>query len=165
LGIPALEDKIVESVTAQILSVIWEEEFLGFSYGFRPKRSPHNALDALTVGIERKRVSWVLDADIHAYFDTISHEWLEKFIEHRIGDRRILDLIQKWLRAGVLEDGRWTLSEEGTPQGNLISPVLANIYLHYAFDQWAQQWRKRNARGDMIIVRFADDCAPRKLSE
>lgn len=157
LGIPALEDKIVESVTAQILSVIWEEEFLGFSYGFRPKRSPHNALDALTVGIERKRVSWVLDADIHAYFDSISHEWLEKFIEHRIGDRRILDLIQKWLRAGVLEDGRWTLSEEGTPQGNLISPVLANIYLHYAFDQWAHQWRKRNARGDMIIVRFADD--------
>ena len=157
LGIPALEDKIVESVTAQILSVIWEEEFLGFSYGFRPKRSPHNALDALTVGIERKRVSWVLDADIRAYFDTISHEWLVKFIEHRIGDRRILDLIQKWLRAGVLEDGSWTLSEEGTPQGNLISPVLANIYLHYAFDQWAHQWRKRNARGDMIIVRFADD--------
>ena len=157
LGIPALEDKIVESVTAQILSVIWEEEFLGFSYGFRPKRSPHNALDALTVGIERKRVSWVLDADIRAYFDTISHEWMEKFIEHRIGDRRILDLIQKWLRAGVLEDGRWTQSEEGTPQGNLISPVLANIYLHYAFDQWAHQWRKRNARGDMIIVRFADD--------
>ena len=163
LGIPALEDKIVESVTAQILSVIWEEEFMGFSYGFRPKRSPHNALDALTVGIERKRVSWVLDADIHAYFDTISHEWLEKFIEHRIGDRRILDLIQKWLRAGVLEDGKWTLSEEGTPQGNLISPVLANIYLHYVFDLWAQQWRKRNVRGDMIIVRFADDCAPRKL--
>jgi len=157
LGIPALEDKIVESVTAQILSVIWEEEFLGFSYGFRPKRSPHNALDALTVGIERKRVSWVLDADIRAYFDTISHEWLVKFIEHRIGDRRILDLIQKWLRAGVLEEGSWTPSEEGTPQGNLISPVLANIYLHYAFDQWAHQWRKRNARGDMIIVRFADD--------
>jgi len=157
LGIPALEDKIVESVTAQILSVIWEEEFLGFSYGFRPKRSPHNALDALTVGIERKRVGWVLDADIRAYFDTISHEWLVKFIEHRIGDQRIIGLIQKWLRAGVLEDGSWTLSEEGTPQGNLISPVLANIYLHYAFDQWAHQWRKRKARGDMIIVRFADD--------
>jgi group II intron reverse transcriptase/maturase len=157
LGIPALEDKIVESVVAQIFSVIWEEEFLGFSYGFRPGRSPHLALDALTVGIERKRVRWVLEVDIRAYFDTISHEWLMKFIEHRIGDRRILDLIQKWLRAGVLEEGSWTQSEEGTPQGNLISPVLANIYLHYAFDQWAHQWRKRDARGDMIIVRYADD--------
>lgn len=157
LGIPALEDKIVESVVAQIFSVIWEEEFLGFSYGFRPGRSPHLALDALTVGIERKRVRWVLEIDIRAYFDTISHEWLMKFIEHRIGDRRILDLIQKWLKAGVLEDGRWTQSEAGTPQGNLISPVLANIYLHYVFDQWAHQWRKRNARGDMIIVRYADD--------
>ena len=157
LGVPALEDKIVESVTAQILSVIWEEEFLGFSYGFRPGRSPHDALDALAVGIERKRVRWVLEIDIRAYFDTISHEWMMKFIEHRIGDRRILDLIEKWLKAGVLENGSWTQSEEGTPQGNLISPVLANIYLHYVFDQWAQQWRKRNARGDMIIVRFADD--------
>jgi len=157
LGIPALEDKIVESVVAQIFSVIWEEEFLGFSYGFRPGRSPHLALDALTVGIERKRVRWVLEVDIRAYFDTISHEWLMKFIEHRIGDRRILNLIQKWLMAGVLEDGSWTQSEEGTPQGNLISPVLANIYLHYGFDQWAAQWRKQKARGDMIIVRYADD--------
>jgi group II intron reverse transcriptase/maturase len=157
LGIPALEDKIVESVVAQIFSVIWEEEFLGFSYGFRPGRGPHLALDALTVGIERKRVRWVLEIDIRAYFDTISHECLMKFIEHRIGDQRILDLIQKWLKAGVLEGGRWTQSEEGTPQGNLISPVLANIYLHYVFDQWAHQWRKRNARGDMIIVRYADD--------
>jgi len=157
LGIPALEDKIVESVTAQILSVIWEEEFLGFSYGFRPKRSPHHALDALALGIERKRVRWVLEVDIRAYFDTISHEWLQKFIEHRIGDRRIMGLIQTWLKAGVLEEGRWTQSEEGTPQGNLISPVLANIYLHYAFDQWAHQWRKQQARGDMIIVRYADD--------
>ncbi len=157
LGVPALEDKIVESVVAQIFSVIWEEEFLGFSYGFRPRRSPHSALDALTVGIERKCVRWVLEVDIRAYFDTISHEWLMKFIEHRIGDRRILDLIQKWLKAGVLEDGSWTQSEEGTPQGNLISPVLANIYLHYVLDQWAQQWRKQKARGDMIIVRYADD--------
>ncbi len=157
LGIPALEDKIVENVVAQIFSAIWEEEFLGFSYGFRPGRSPHYALDALTVGIERKQVRWVLEIDICAYFDTISHEWLMKFIEHRIGDRRILALIQKWLRAGVLEDGNWTPSEDGTPQGNLISPVLANIYLHYAFDQWAQQWRKQKARGDMIIVRYADD--------
>ena len=157
LGIPALEDKIVQSVTAQILSVIWEEEFLGFSYGFRPGRGPHNALDALTVGIEQRRVGWVLDADIRAYFDTISHEWLVKFIEHRIGDRRIIGLIQKWLKAGVLEEGQWTQNEEGTPQGGLISPVLANIYLHYAFDLWAHQWRKQQARGEVILVRYADD--------
>lgn len=157
LGILALEDKIVENIVAQIFSVIWEEEFLGFSYGFRPGRSPHLAMDALTVGIERKRVRWVLEVDIRAYFDTISQEWLGKFIEHRIGDRRILSLIEKWMQAGVLEDGRWTQSEEGVPQGGLISPVLANIYLHYAFDQWADQWRKQKARGDMIIVRYADD--------
>jgi RNA-directed DNA polymerase len=157
LGIPALEDKIVQSVTAQILSVIWEEEFLGFSYGFRPGRNPHNALDALTVGIERRRVNWVLDADIRAFFDTISHEWLVKFIQHRIGDRRVVHLIQKWLKAGVLEEGNWTPSEEGTPQGGLISPVLANIYLHYVFDLWAHQWRRRQAHGDVILVRYADD--------
>lgn len=157
LGVPALEDKIVESVTAKILSAIWEEEFQGFSYGFRPGRSPHNALDALTVGIERKRVRWVLEIDIRAYFDTISHEWLGKFIEHRIGDKRVLNLIGKWMRAGILEEGQWSLSEEGVPQGNLISPILANIYLHYVFDQWAQQWRKQKARGDIIIVRYADD--------
>ena len=157
LGIPALEDKIVQSVTAQIFSVIWEEEFLGFSYGFRPKRSPHNALDALTVGIERKCVGWVLDADIRGFFDTISHEWLVKFIQHRVGDKRVVHLIQKWLKAGVLEEGKWTLSEEGTPQGGLISPVLANIYLHYAFDLWAHQWRRRKAHGDVILVRYADD--------
>ncbi len=157
LGIPALEDKIVQKVVAEILSVIWEEEFLGFSYGFRPGRSPHNALDALSVGIERKHVQWVLDADIRGFYDTISHEWLVKFVEHRIGDRRVVRLIQKWLRAGVLEDGSWRPSEEGTPQGGLVSPVLANIYLHYAFDQWAQQWRQRKARGDVIIVRYADD--------
>jgi len=157
LGIPSLEDKIVESVTAQIFSVIWEEEFLGFSYGFRPGRSPHDALDALAVGIEQKRVRWVLEIDIRSYFDTISKEWLEKLIEHRIGDKRILRLVQKWMKAGVMEAGEWTLSEEGVPQGNLISPVLANIYLHYAFDLWAQQWRKQKARGDMIIVRYADD--------
>lgn len=157
LGIPALEDKIVQSVTAQIFSALWEEEFLGFSYGFRPGRNPHNALDALTVGITQKRVNWVLDADLRGFYDTISHEWLVKFIQHRIGDKRIVRLIQRWLKAGVLEDGSWTPSEEGTPQGGLISPVLANIYLHYAFDQWAHQWRKRNARGDVILVRYADD--------
>jgi RNA-directed DNA polymerase len=157
LGVPALEDKIVQSVTGQILSVIWEEEFMGFSYGFRPGKSPHSALDALVVGIQEKRVNWVLDADIRGFFDTISHEWMIKFIEHRIGDRRILALIQKWLRAGVLEEGQWTQSEEGTPQGGIISPVLANIYLHYAFDLWVQQWRRQKARGDVIIVRYADD--------
>lgn len=157
LGIPALEDKIVQWVTAQIVSTIWEAEFLGFSYGFRPGRNPHNALDALTVGITQKRVNWMLDADIRGFYDTISHEWLVKFVEHRVGDKRIVHLIQKWLKAGVLEEGSWTPSEEGTPQGGLISPVLANIYLHYAFDLWAHQWRKRNARGEVILVRYADD--------
>ena len=157
LGIPALEDKIVQSVTAQILSVIWEEEFLGFSYGFRPERSPHHGLDALTVGIERKWVRWMLDADVQGFYDSLSHEWLLRFVEHRIGDRRILALIEKWLRAGVLEDGTWTQSEAGTPQGGLISPILANVYLHYVFDLWAHRWRKQHARGEVIIVRYADD--------
>ena len=165
LGIPALEDKIVQSVAAHILSVIWEEEFLGFSYGFRPGRNPHQALNALTVGIEQKRVSWVLDADIRGFFDTISHEWMVKFIEHRIGDRRMVALIQKWLKAGVLEEGQWTWSEAGTPQGGLISPVLANIYLYYTFDLWAHHWRKQKAQGEVIVVRYADDCVPRRLSE
>jgi group II intron reverse transcriptase/maturase len=161
LGIPALEDKIVQSVTAQILSVIWEEEFLGFSYGFRPGRSPHHGLDALTVGIERKRVRWVLEADIREFYETLSHEWLLRFVEHRIGDRRILALMERWLRAGVLEDGTWIQREEGTPQGGLISPILANIYLHYVFDLWAYRWRRRQAQGEVILVRYADDCAPR----
>jgi RNA-directed DNA polymerase len=157
LGVPALEDKIVQWVVARMLTAIWEEEFLGFSYGFRPGRDPHNALDALSVGIERKRVKWVLDADIRGFYDSISHEWMLKFVEHRVGDRRVVRLIQKWLRAGVLEGGRWRRSEEGTLQGGLVSPVLANIYLHYAFDQWAQQWRKRSARGAVVMVRYADD--------
>lgn len=157
LGVPALEDKIVQRVVTQILSVIWEEEFLGFSYGFRPGRKQHQALSALAVGIQKKRVNWVLDADIRGFFDTISHEWLVKFIEYRIGDRRIVTLTQKWLRAGVLEEGQWTPSEEGTPQGGIISPLLGNIYLHYAFDQWVHQWRQRKAQGDVIVVRYADD--------
>ena len=157
LGVPALEDKIVQSVVAQILMAIWEEEFMGFSYGFRPGKSPHNALDAVVVGIQQMKVNWVLDADIRGFFDTISHEWLVKFIEHRIGDRRIVALIQKWLRAGVLEEGQWIASEGGTPQGGLVSPILANIYLHYALDLWVHQWRKQKARGDVIIVRYADD--------
>ena len=157
LGVTAVEDKIVQYVTAQVCSAIWEEEFLGFSYGFRPGRSPHQALDALTVGIEGKRVNWVLDADLRGFFDTLSHEWLEKFIQHRIGDKRVVALIQKWLKAGVLEGESWTQSDEGTPQGGVISPVLANIYLHYAFDLWVHEWRKRHAHGDLIVVRFADD--------
>ena len=157
LGVPALEDKIVQRVVAQILSAIWEPEFKGFSYGFREGRSAHDALDALAVGIQQRAINWVLDADIRGFFDTISHEWLEKMIEHRVGDGRITALIKKWLRAGVMEEGKLKRSEEGTPQGGLISPVLANIYLHHAFDQWAQQWRKREARGTMIIVRYADD--------
>jgi len=157
LGIPALEDKLVQWVAAQLCTTIWEEEFLGFSYGFRPGRNPHNALDALTVGIQRKHVNWVLDADIRAFFDTLSHEWLVKFIEHRIGDKRVVSLIQQWLKVGVLDNGIRTQSEEGTPQGGLISPILANIYLHYVFDLWAHDWRKRNAHGDVILVRYADD--------
>jgi RNA-directed DNA polymerase len=157
LGIPALEDKIVQSVVAQIYSTIWEEEFVGFSYGFRPRREAHQALDALAVGIDVRRISWILDADIKGYFDTISHEWMVKFIEHRIGDERMVRLTRKWLRAGVMEEGEWKQSEEGTPQGGIISPVLANIYLHYAFDLWAHQWRKQKAQGDMIVVRYADD--------
>jgi RNA-directed DNA polymerase len=157
LGVPALEDKIVQQVVAQILAAIWETEFVGFSYGFRPQRSAHDALDALAVGITKRNINWVLDADIRGFFDTISHEWLMKFIKHRIGDRRLTALIEKWLRAGVLEAGEWKSSEAGTPQGGLVSPVLANIYLHYAFDLWAQQWRRRRARGAMIMVRYADD--------
>lgn len=157
LGVLILEDKIVQDVMARLLTVIWEEEFLGFSYGFRPKRSPHDALDALTVGIERKCVSWVLDADIRGFYDNISHEWMMKFIEHRIGDKRVVALIAGWLRAGVLTEEGWIPSEEGVPQGGNISPILSNIYLHYVFDQWAHQWRQRNARGDIIMVRFADD--------
>lgn len=156
LGIPSLEDKIVQWVVSQVLTAIWEEEFKGFSYGFRRGRGPHGALDAVTVGIEGRPVGWVLDADIRGFFDTVSHEWLVRFVEHRIGDRRMVRLIQRWLKAGVLEDGEWRESEEGTPQGGLVSPILANIYLHYALDLWAERWR-RQAGGAVIIVRYADD--------
>jgi RNA-directed DNA polymerase len=157
LGIPALEDKIVQWVVAQILSAIWEPEFKGFSYGFRRRRGAHDALDALAVGIAQRPINWVLDADIRGFFDNISHDWLLKMIEHRVGDKRLIALVRKWLRAGVMEEGEWKLSEAGTPQGGLVSPVLANIYLHHVFDQWAQQWRKRAARGAVIMVRYADD--------
>jgi len=139
------------------MNAIYEEDFLGFSYGFRPGRSPHQALDALTVGITTKKVNWVLDADIRDFFGSLTHEWLVKFVEHRIGDKRVVRLIQKWLAAGVLEDGKRVRSEVGTVQGGSVSPLLANIYLHYVLDLWAQQWRKTQAQGDMVIVRFADD--------
>jgi retron-type reverse transcriptase len=165
LGIAALEDKIVQRAVVEVLNAIYEVDFLGFSYGFRPGRSQHDALDALAVGIKRKKVSWVLDADIRGFFDAIDHGWLCKFVEHRLADNRVLRLIQKWLRAGVMEDGAWTASEQGTPQGATVSPLLSNLYLHYVLDLWAQQWRRRRARGDMIIVRFADDCAPRRRRE
>jgi group II intron reverse transcriptase/maturase len=140
-----------------VLNAIYETDFLGFSYGFRPRRSPHGALDALTVGIETKKVNWVLDADIRGFFEAIDHEWLIKFVEHRIADKRVVRHVKKWLNAGVLEDGERREVEEGTPQGGSISPLLANIYLHYAFDLWIQQWRRRRAQGDVIVVRFADD--------
>jgi RNA-directed DNA polymerase len=156
LGVAALEDKIVQRAVVEVLNSIYETDFLGFSYGFRPGRSQHDALDALYVGIKRRRVNWVLDADIRGYFDAISHEWLVKLVEHRIADQRVVRLIQKWLSAGVLEDGERVRSEAGTPQGGGISPLLANIYLHYVFDLWVRDWRRR-VQGDVIVVRYADD--------
>jgi RNA-directed DNA polymerase len=157
LGIAALEDKIVQQAVVTILNQIYEGDFKGFSYGFRPGRSPHQALDALTVGIQRKRVNWVLDADIRGFFDNMSHELTMKFLEHRVADRRVLRLIQKWLKAGVSEDGQWSETNLGTPQGAVVSPLLANVYLHYVFDLWADVWRKKVATGDIIVVRYADD--------
>jgi RNA-directed DNA polymerase len=157
LGVTALEDKIVQRTAVEVLNAIYETDFHGFSYGFRPGRSPHRALDALYTGRLRRKVNWVLDLDIRSYFDKISHEWLVKFVEHRIADRRVVRLIQKWLHAGVLEDGKHLRVEEGTPQGGSASPLLANIYLHYVFDLWIQAWRRKRACGDVIVVRFADD--------
>src|SRR5246500_2516916 len=156
-GIAALEDKIVQQAVVTILNQIYEVDFKGFSYGFRPGRGPHQALDALTVGIQRKRVNWVLDADIRGFFDNMTHEWTMKFVEHRVADRRVLRLIQKWLKAGVSEDGQWSETKLGTPQGAVVSPLLANVYLHYLFDLWADVWRKKVAKGDVVIVRYADD--------
>jgi RNA-directed DNA polymerase len=161
LGVPALEDKIVQRATVEVLGAIYEQDFLGFSYGFRPGRSPHQALDALAVGIGTRKVNWVLDADIRRFYDTLDHGWLVKFVEHRVADRRVVRLIQKWLKAGVLEEGKRIHSDVGTVQGGSISPLLSNIYLHYVFDLWAQRWRRKQARGEMIVVRFADDCVPR----
>lgn len=157
LGIAALEDKIVQQATVTILEQIYEEQFLGFSYGFRPGRSPHNALDALYMGIKVRKINWIMDADIRQFFDRMQHDWLLRFVEHRIADRRVLRLIGKWLKAGVSEDGQWSGTTVGTPQGAVISPLLANIYLHYVLDLWVRQWRERHAHGDMIVVRYADD--------
>jgi RNA-directed DNA polymerase len=157
LGVAALEDKIVQRAVVEVLNAIYEQDFLGFSYGFRPGRSAHQALDALAVGIKRGKVNWVLDADIRDYFSSLNHLWLGRFLEHRIADRRILRLIQKWLRAGVVEEGKWSETVEGTPQGASISTLLANVYLHYVFDRWVHQWRRQHARGEMVVVRYADD--------
>lgn len=157
IGVPALEDKIVQRATVEVLNAVYETDFLGFSYGFRPGRSQHNALDALMVGMRRKKVNWVLDADIRGFFDAIDHEWLVKFVEHRIADRRVVRHVKKWLNAGVLEDGKVRRVEEGTPQGGSISPLLANIYLHHVFDLWVRWWRTARVHGDVIVVRYADD--------
>ena len=165
LGIAAIEDKIVQAAVVAILTPVYEAEFLGFSYGFRPGRSQHDALDALAYGIKARKINWILDADISRFFDSLSPDWLVRFVEHRIGDQRIIRLIQKWLKAGVLEEGRLIETTEGTPQGSGASPLLANVYLHYVYDLWVQQWRTRHARGEMIVVRYADDCAPRRREE
>jgi RNA-directed DNA polymerase len=157
LGVAALEDKIVQRAVVEVLNAIYEQDFLGFSYGFRPGRGQHDALDALAVGISQKHVNWILDADIAAFFDSVSHDWMLRFLEHRIGDRRLLRLISKWLKAGVMEEGVVTSTETGTPQGAVVSPALANVYLHYVFDLWAHRWRQNHARGAVIFVRYADD--------
>jgi RNA-directed DNA polymerase len=157
LGVAALEDKILQRAVVEVLNAVYEQDFLGFSYGFRPGRSQHDALDALAAGITRKKVNFVLDADISDFFTGLNQSWLVKFLEHRIADKRVLRLIQKWLRAGVIEDGEWSSTETGTAQGASVSPLLSNVFLHYVFDLWADQWRRRHARGDVILVRFADD--------
>ena len=157
LAIAALEDKVVRGATVMVLNAIYEGDFCGFSYGYRPGRGPHDALDALCVAIDKRKVNWILDADIQNFFGSVSQDWLVRFLEHRIGDKRIIRLIRKWLKAGILEDGIVTVDDRGTGQGSVISPLLANIYLHYVFDLWAERWRQRGATGDMIIVRYADD--------
>ena len=157
LGIATLEDKILQRAVVEVLNAVYEADFRGFSYGFRPGRNPHHALDALTVGLWRKKVNWVLDADVRDFFTSLDHDWLEKFFEHRIADKRVLRLIRKWLNAGVIEEGNWSPTTEGAPQGASASPLMANVYLHYVFDLWADWWRRRHGHGDVIIVRWADD--------
>jgi group II intron reverse transcriptase/maturase len=165
LGIAALEDKILQRAVVEVLNAIYEADFLGFSYGFRPGRSQHQALDALAVAIERRKVGWVLDADIRSCFEKFERSWMVRFLEHRIADRRVLRLIRKWIGAGVIENGEWSDTLEGTPQGASVSPLLSNVYLHYVLDLWADRWRRRQARGEVIIVRYADDGAPRTRKE
>jgi RNA-directed DNA polymerase len=157
LGIAALEDKIVQRALVEVLNAIYEEDFLGFSYGYRPERSQHDALDALATAITRMKVNWILDADVRSFFDSVSHDWLIRFVEHRVGDQRVIRLLRKWLKAGVMEDGAITPTEAGTPQGAVASPMLANVYLHYVFDLWAERWRQHHAHGNVIFVRYADD--------
>jgi len=157
LGVAALEDKILQRAVVEVLNAIYETDFLGFSYGFRPGRSPHRALDALAAGIYKRKVNWVLDADIRGFYDAIDHGWMLKFLEHRIADKRVLRLIRRWLKAGVIENGVRSETVVGAAQGASASPLLSNVYLHYVFDLWADQWRRRHARGDVITVRFADD--------
>jgi group II intron reverse transcriptase/maturase len=165
LGIPALEDKIVQGAVAEVLNAVYEADFMGFSYGFRPERSPHAALAALDKALMTQRVDWVLDVDIRTFFDSVDHGWLMRMLTHRIADRRVLRLIERWLKAGLLESGRWEPVEVGTPQGSGISPILANVFLHYAVDLWVHRWRRRSAAGPVIICRYADDRAPRRREE
>ncbi len=173
LGIPALEDKIVQSAVAEVLTAIYEADFLGFSHGFRPGRSPHEAMEALERALMTQKVNWVLDVDVRSFFDSVDHGWLLRMLAHRIADRRILRLVERWLKAGILESGEWVVVETGTPQGSGISPLLANVFLHYVFDVWVHQWRQRQARGQVIVCRYADDIVAgaqneddaRKLSE
>ena len=157
LGIATLEDKILQRAVVEVLNAVYEEDFLGFSYGFRPGRGPHDALDALAVGITERKVNWILDADVSDFFSKLDHAWMMKFLEHRIADQRVLRLIRKWLAAGITEEGNWSETSEGSPQGASVSPLLANVYLHYVFDWWVRHWRNRFARGDVIVTRFADD--------
>lgn len=157
LRIATLEDKLLQRAVVEVLNAVYEADFLGFSYGFRPGRSPHQALDALAVAIQHRKVSWILDADIRGYFEHIDRRWMARFLEHRIGDRRVLRLVQRWMSAGVIENGERIDTLEGTPQGASVSPLLANVYLHYVFDLWADRWRRHRARGEVIVVRFADD--------
>jgi retron-type reverse transcriptase len=164
-SVATLEDKILQRAVVGVLNAVYEVDFRGFSYGFRPRRSPHRALDALATGIMTKRVNWVLDADIRDFFGQLDRDWLGRFLRHRIADERVLRLIGKWLAAGVVEDGTWAETDRGSPQGASVSPLLANVYLHYVLDLWADWWRHQFAHGDVIIVRFADDCVPRTLRE
>jgi group II intron reverse transcriptase/maturase len=157
IGVPAVEDKIVQRALAMVLNAVYDPQFAGFSYGGRPRRNAHQALAALDQGLIKRRVNWVVDADVRDFFGTLDHQWVVKFLEHRIGDKRVVRLIQGWLAAGVLEDGAWTVEERGTPQGGSISPLLANLYLHYVLDLWAERWRRTETHGEMIVVRYLDD--------